>query len=53
MRNWIEEKLGKRIAWSPCWIGWKAGRKIYSITFEDMTEGDYFIDFDNKEIESI
>lgn len=51
LRNWIEETLKKEIAWSPCFVGWKNGRRLYTIRFDDGTEKDYFIDFDNKTIE--
>lgn len=51
MRNWIEEALGKEIAWSPICIGRKGGRKLYAISFEDGTEGAYFIDFDHHTVE--
>lgn len=51
LRNWIEEKLGKRTVWTPIYVGMKGGRKLYSISFADGTEADYFIDFDRKEIE--
>lgn len=52
MRNWIEEALGKQIAWRPCCIGYRGGRKLYVVTFEDGTEDTYFIDFDKQEIEA-
>lgn len=51
LRNWIEEALGKQIAWSPVFVGAKGGRKIYAICFKDGTEVDYFIDFDHHTIE--
>ena len=51
LRNWIEEALGKQIAWSPVCIGRKNGRKLYAVNFEDGTEAAYFIDYDKKEIE--
>ncbi len=51
LRNWIEKALGKQIAWRPVCIGSKGGRKLYAITFEDGTEGAYFIDYDHKTIE--
>lgn len=50
-RNWIEETLKKEIAWSPYFVGWKNGRRLYTIRFNDGTEKDYFIDFDSKTIE--
>ena len=52
-RNWIEEKIGKRITWSPVCIGRRGGLKVYSIDFEDGTEGMYYIDFDNQTIEEV
>lgn len=51
LRNWIEHKLGKRLGWRPVMVMVKGGRKIYSITFEDGTEKDYYIDFEKEEIE--
>ena len=51
LRNWIEKALGKQIAWRPCCIGSKSGRKLYAVSFEDGTEGAYFIDFENQTIE--
>lgn len=51
LRNWIEEALQKQIAWFPVCIGRKSGRKLYAVTFEDGTEGAYFIDFEKHEIE--
>lgn len=51
LRNWIEADLGKRTAWPPTCIGYKGGRKLYAIEFEDGTEGTYFIDYDDMSIE--
>lgn len=51
LRNWIEVALNKQIAFSPVCVGSKGGRKLYSISFVDGTEADYFIDFDAKMIE--
>lgn len=51
LRNWIEETIGKQIAWSPICIGSKGGRKLYAVSFEDGTEAAYYIDFDNRTIE--
>ena len=51
LRNWIEEAIGKQIAWSPVFIGRKGGRKLYAIQFMDGTEAEYFINFDNHTIE--
>ena len=50
LRNWIEQAIGKQIAWTPTCIGSKGGRKLYAISFADGTEADYFIDFDKHEI---
>lgn len=50
MRNWIEEVIGKQIAWING-VGSKGGRKLYAVTFMDGSEEDYFIDFDKHEIE--
>ena len=49
--NWIKQELGKKPLWPPVRIGYKFGRELYTIVFEDHTEGDYFIDFDKMEIE--
>ena len=60
-RNWIEKSLEKRIAFVPIisfsnaitlyiYVGSKGGRKLYSITFEDGTEKDFYIDFEIQEI---
>lgn len=51
LRNWIEKALGKQIAWAPCCVGQKGGRKLYAVSFDDGTEGACFIDFDCREIE--
>lgn len=51
LRNWLEEVIGKQIAFSPVYVGSKGGRKIYEVVFEDGTNKDYFIDFDHLEIE--
>jgi hypothetical protein len=50
LRNWMEEVLGKQIAWVNG-VGSKGGRKIYCITFMDGSEEDFYIDFDHKLIE--
>lgn len=51
LRNWIEEAIGKQIAWSPVCVGSKGGRTLYVIQFINGTEADYFIDFDHHIIE--
>ena len=48
--NWIEEALGKKLLWQPVKIGLRFGRELYTIVFEDHSEGDYFIDYDKMEI---
>lgn len=50
-RNWIEVATGKELAWRPCCIGVKNGRKLYAVNFEDGTEVAYFIDFEKKTLE--
>lgn len=52
-RNWIEERLERRINWISRCIGIRSGRKYYEINFKDGTSKDYFIDFDNKTIEEV
>lgn len=42
--NWIEKQTGKKMRWSPVFVGTKDGREVYAIMFEDGTEKDYFID---------
>lgn len=49
--HWIEKAIGKKMMWNPVLIGRKFGRNLYTICWWDGTEGDYFIDFDNKLIE--
>ena len=49
--NWIEKALGKKLLWQPVRIGLRFGRELYTIVFEDYSEGDYFIDYDKMEIE--
>lgn len=49
--NWIEEYFQKEIAWRPICVGSRGGRKYYAVTFEDGTEGAYFIDWENHTIE--
>lgn len=51
LRNWIEKALKKRIACPPTYVGRVHGRRLYAVDFEDGTEGDYFIDYDKREIE--
>ena len=50
-RNWIEERLKRRINWISRCLGIRGGYKYYEITFKDGTSKDYYIDFDNKTIE--
>lgn len=51
-RNWLERALGKRMAFTrPIPIGSKGGRAVYAIDFEDGTNGDYFIDFEQETVE--
>lgn len=50
LRNWIEEAIGKQIAWVNE-VGRKGCRKIYCVTYMDGTEDDFYIDFDRKEVE--
>lgn len=49
--NWIESRINKRILWPPVQVGWKNGRELYRIIFEDESSGDYCIDFENEDIE--
>ena len=49
--DWIEKALGKKLFWQPVRIGLRFGRELYTIVFEDYSEGDYFIDYDKMEIE--
>lgn len=49
--GWIEKTLGKKLLWQPIKIGFRFGRELYTIVFDDHTEGDYFIDYDKMEIE--
>lgn len=51
MKNWIEQAMGKEMAWSPIHIGYKSGRPIYLIVWRDGTEKEYYIDYENREIE--
>ena len=48
--NWIEKALGRQMEIMPIYIGSRGGRKIYTITWCDGTEQDYYIDFDRHEI---
>lgn len=50
-RNWIEDKLGKRILWTPTEIGFVDGRPVYEVEFEDGTSEDYWIDMESKTLE--
>ena len=50
-RNWIEEAMQKTMKWDPILIGMRFGKALYTICWLDGTEGDYFIDFENKTIE--
>ena len=52
-RNWIEERLERRINWISRCLGVRGGRKYYEINFKDGTSKDYFIDFDNMTIEEV
>jgi len=53
-RNWIEAALNKRLAiMQPVSVGYRHGRKVYALFFEDGTNNDYFIDFDNQIIEGV
>lgn len=49
--GWIEKTLGKKLLWPPVRIGFRFGRELYTIVFDDYTEGDYFISHDRMEIE--
>lgn len=49
--HWIEEKLNKKMMWPPVQVGWKNGRELYRIIFEDESSGDYHIDFESEDIE--
>jgi hypothetical protein len=49
--NWIEVATGKQVQFSPVNIGYKHGRPCYAINFVDGTSGDYYIDFEDREIE--
>lgn len=51
LRNWIEKAFGKRIIWCPVCVGYKGGRALYEVDFEDGTTADCFIDFIEKTIE--
>lgn len=52
-RNWIEERLERRIKYVSRCLGSRGGRKYYEVTLEDGTLKDYFIDFDSKTIEEV
>lgn len=49
-RNWIEERLERRFV-SKWFVGYKGGRKVYELLFENGVSKDYYIDFDDKTIE--
>lgn len=51
LRNWLEEAIKKQLSRFPVCIGYKCGRKYYALDFTDGTSGDYFIDFEKKEVE--
>lgn len=50
--NWIEKATGKKLAWWPIYIGQKGVRALYAVTFEDGTEIDFYIDFEDRTIEA-
>ena len=52
-RNFIEAYTGKRLSWPPTPIGWRGGRRVYCLDFEDGTEADYYIEFYNEFIEEV
>lgn len=52
-RNWIEKQTGKRMVWSPVFVGTKGGRDVYAIMFENGTEEDYIIDYDSRTLERL
>ena len=53
LRNWIEKTIGKQWSFPPVLIGYRHGRKYYNITWEDGTEGDYYIDYEKQTIEEV
>lgn len=52
-RNWIEEKLERRIEYVTRSLGQIGDRKYYEVGFADGSKRDYFIDFDNETIEEV
>ena len=49
--GWIERVTGKTLAWRPYWVCTRGGRNVYAVSFEDGTEGAYFLDFENERLE--
>lgn len=49
--GWIERVTGKTLAWRPYWVCTRGGRNVYAVSFEDGTEGAYFLDFDTETME--
>ena len=52
--NWIEKATGKKLAFFPTETNhWRGGRKVTYVEFADGSEGEYYIDFENKTIEPV
>ena len=53
-RNWIEVALKARLAFTqPVNVGYRHGRKVYALIFEDGTNREYYIDFEKQTIEPV
>jgi hypothetical protein len=50
--NWLEKQVQGRIAWVIP-VGYRGGRRVFAVVFEDGTERDYYIDFDAKMVEEV
>lgn len=52
-RNWIENKLQKRMVWYPMQVGVQDCRAVYEIEFEDGEKRFYHINFEKEDITEI
>ena len=47
------EQVNKKMVWPPVKVGIRHGRECYSISFTDGSEEEFYIDYENKEIERV
>lgn len=52
LSNWLDKLTGNAVAWvTP--VGYRHGRKVYAVVFEDGSEKDYYVDFERKTAEEV